>query len=643
MEIMERDPTNTRYKEAVSLEQQNAIETYSPDQLHDIILNLENIVGLSRKGDVFAPLRIGFDLFCKASDLDENGFPKCFDIDQINETHRRQQAYLLKMFNHCKTVEMNDSFPDASGDTMTLIDRIKRLLMMSNDAHDQLRLYIRQTTRINYPTIEVGKDIFCSSTIPDEDEDRNPYQESILYMLTTAYKLGFRRYRKECYEQIRNTRAWKPVMTIKSFIYAYTPKESKYEQWKNITAKGTMVKDVDNFLCNCIDIQFPDIVKNRHVWSFKNGLFSCKVWDPVTERYTTRFYSYDSPEFATLDPTIISSKYFDQDFTYHENVSDWYKIETPAMQQILDFQKFPEEVCRWMYVFAGRLMFDVGDMDQWQIIPFFKGIARSGKSTLIVKVFKKFYDSEDVKTLSNNVERKFGLGSIYDAFMFIAPEIKGDLCLEQAEFQSMVSGEDISIARKYEQAVSITWKTPGILAGNEVPGWKDNSGSIIRRLLTFNFGKQVQFADPKLDTKLDLELPDIMQKCARAYLEYAQKYSDADIWTVVPQYFKDVQNQIAMVTNSLQHFLSSEKIVFGEDLICPQKVFIILFNQHCQENNLGRFKFNPDFCAGPFSSRNLELVTTSMTYRGKHFAMSPFVKGMDFTPDAVAEINLNDY
>ena len=63
---------------------------------------------------------------------------------------------------------------------------------------------------------------------------------------------------------------------------------------------------------------------------------------------------------------------------------------------------------------------------------------------------KKFYESEDVRTLSNNVERKFGLSSIYDGFMFIAPEVKGDLCLEQAEFQSLVSGEDISIACKHK-------------------------------------------------------------------------------------------------------------------------------------------------------------------------------------------------
>lgn len=145
--------------------------------------------------------------------------------------------------------------------------------------------------------------------------------------------------------------------------------------------------------------------------------------------------------------------------------------------------------------------------------------------------------------------------------MFIAPEVKGDLCLEQAEFQSMVSGEDVSIAQKYEKARSVEWKTPGILGGNEVPNWKDNSGSVLRRLLTFNFGKQVKDADPHLDEKLDAEIPVILLKCVKGYLEYSQKYSDQNIWNVVPKYFKGIQNQVAMVTNSLQNF-------------CPQKRFI---------------------------------------------------------------------
>ena len=275
------------------------------------------------------------------------------------------------------------------------------------------------------------------------------------------------------------------------------------------------------------------------------------------------------------------------------------------------------------------MCYDTTDIDKWQVIPFLKGIAGSGKSTIITKICKKFYDSEDVRTLSNNIERKFGLSSLYDGFMFIAPEVKGDLCLEQAEFQSMVSGEDVSIAQKYEKARSVEWKTPGILGGNEVPNWKDNSGSVLRRLLTFNFGKQVKDADPHLDEKLDAEIPVILLKCVKGYLEYSQKYSDQNIWNVVPKYFKGIQNQVAMVTNSLQNFLSSEKVHYSIDFCVTQKYFIEVFNRHCADNNLGRVKFNPDFFAGPFSSRDLSVSTEPRKHNGINYTNTPFIIGLD--------------
>jgi hypothetical protein len=275
-------------------------------------------------------------------------------------------------------------------------------------------------------------------------------------------------------------------------------------------------------------------------------------------------------------------------------------------------------------------------MNSWQVIPFLKGIARSGKSTLITKVCKKFYDTEDVRTLSNNIEKKFGLWSIHDGFMFISPEVKGDLALEQAEFQSMVSGEDVSIARKNDKALSMTWNVPGILAGNEVPGYRDNSGSVLRRLVTWNFGRQVAKADPKLDEKLDAEIPAIVCKCIRAYLEYSQRHNNEDIWNVLPEYFKGVQSEVAKLTNPLQHFLSSEKMVFGQDKFIPQKLFISAFNAHCIENLLGRCKFNPDIYAGPFSAREIEVRTDTCVYNGTAYTAQAVIYGLDIVASELA-------
>ena len=613
------------------------IDSKTPDDIHQLLLILEENIGLTKKGDSCAALSIGFDLFCRNVEKDQNGLPKVYDEDIIHENHRHQQRHLIALFHRCTSEE--GLYPDVNGEEMKLVDRVKRLIVMNNDAFDQVILYIRQNTRINYPTVVQGENIYRCTTIDGDDEKLTSFQQILLYLLNNASVLSMMRYKGQCCQQIGNTRAWKPMMSISDYVYLYTQKETKYDMWKNLTSKGTMVKDVVNFMTNCRDVQFPEIQKNRNVWSFKNGLFIGRYWNG--EQFTHKFMPYDSEEFKQFDPTVTSCKYFDQEFTNYDHLEDWYDVPTPHMQTILSYQEFPEDVSRWMYVMAGRLMYDVNDLDQWQIIPFFKGIARSGKSTLIVKVFKKFYESDDVKILSNNSERKFGLSSIYDSFLFISPEVKGDICLEQAEFQSIVSGEDVSIARKYETALSVQWKTPGVFAGNEVPGWKDNSGSVIRRFLPFNFVKQVQDADPRLDEKLNTEIPAIMYKCVRAYLEYSRKYANKDIWNVVPKYFKDAQNQLAMVTNSLQHFMSSEKIKYGTDLCCPQKLFVQMFNQHCQENNLGKFKFNPDFYAGPFSTKDITVKTMSTTYSGKQYIMQPFVCGLDVIQETV-EFN-DDY
>jgi hypothetical protein len=199
----------------------------------------------------------------------------------------------------------------------------------------------------------------------------------------------------------------------------------------------------------------------------------------------------------------------------------------------------------------------------------------------------------------------------------------------------MVSGEDVSVAVKNKTAVSIEWKVPGVLGGNEVPNWKDNSGSVLRRILPWNFSKQVRDADPQLDEKLDRELPIILLKCVRAYLDYSNKYRNKDIWNVVPEYFKKIQKQVAMVASTLHNFLESTNIIYGKDLFVPQKLFVQVFNTHCAANNLGKHKFNQDFYAGPFSSRDIEVREEVVTYKGRTYPRQPIVYGLDVVEESL--------
>ena len=588
--------------EALAQLQKEHIQSMKDEQVYITVDRFEEAWSL-KTNDFRNARELGYRQFIHSENFDEHGnpIPNRIDVLAIKGNRDRQRTYLINLKNHIRDLKIHKK--ELNDDGITMVKRINNILKQLSDGYENIRRHYTSFERVDNPTAQPQ---FTSngdpSTMDEEEiEKATPFQKCLLYSLDQTYKAGYRRYKGQCCEEIRTveghrTRAWQPKFTIE---------------------------------------QFPEITKRRHVWSFKNGVFVGKEWIPDRGVYDCCFYPYESQEFRCLDPTIIACKYFDQQFDDFSHIEKWQDIPTPWFDSVLQYQKFDEEVCNWAYVMGGRLCYDVGELDGWQVIPFFKGIARSGKSTLITKVFKKFYENEDVGTLSNNIEKKFGLSAIKDSFMFIAPEVKGDLALEQAEFQSMVSGEDVSVAVKNKTAVSIEWNVPGVLGGNEVPNWKDNSGSVLRRILAWNFSKQVREADPQLDEKLNRELPIILLKCVKAYLDYSNKYRDKDIWNVVPEYFKKIQKQVAMVASTLHNFLESTNIVFGKELFVPQKLFIQVFNQHCQANNLGKPKFNPDFYAGPFSSRDIDVREEVVNYKGRSYPKQPVIYGLDVVEESL--------
>lgn len=228
-------------------------------------------------------------------------------------------------------------------------------------------------------------------------------------------------------------------------------------------------------------------------------------------------------------------------------------------------------------------------------------------STILTKVVKLIYESCDVGVLSNNIEKKFGLSALSEKFMFVGPEIKGNLSLEQSEFQSLISGEDIQIAEKHKLAKSVVWKVPGFMAGNEVPSYTDNAGSVSRRLLVFKFDKKVQKGDTRLGKKLLKELPYIMQACNKAYHEAVNNLGETDIWNCVPEYFKKTKEAMAENTNALTNFLKSDKVKMDSTLYVRERIFVQAFNEHCHANNLGNHKWSNDYYLGPFETFNIRV------------------------------------
>jgi phage/plasmid-associated DNA primase len=247
-------------------------------------------------------------------------------------------------------------------------------------------------------------------------------------------------------------------------------------------------------------------------------------------------------------------------------------------------------------------------------------------------VIKLFFETCDVGIMSNNIESKFGISALHDKMIVCAPEVRNDLKLDQAEFQSMVSGEEISVAVKHQNAFTIEWKVPMVMAGNEIPNWADASGSIQRRLVVFDFGVPVTAGDMKLDAKLYSELPRIIRKANKAYLEAVSKHASENIWKILPDYFAGTREAIARSTNFVENFLASEHVIFGPDLVVPFADFKSALKDYAITNGLMTKSFTSETFHGPFARKNIKVLDQqSMEYNGRKMN-TVFLRGISFKP-----------
>ena len=130
-----------------------------------------------------------------------------------------------------------------------------------------------------------------------------------------------------------DTHAWERVCDMRDFVYEATRKEVNYDMWLNLTCMRTNVSAAVEHMLSCHDVQLPDLERDRHVFSFEDGIYLAA---------DDRFVAYGTPEHAALPSGLVAAKFFDLPFrrvTDAEDVDDWYHdIKTPHLQSILDYQ-----------------------------------------------------------------------------------------------------------------------------------------------------------------------------------------------------------------------------------------------------------------------------------------------------------------
>lgn len=408
------------------------------------------------------------------------------------------------------------------------------------------------------------------------------------------------------YEPLKNE--GKPC-TIRDFVLMekYTGELYNHTMF-SIRSNDASLSKVTDFLADTCSNLIPTIELDRTVFSFPNYVYFAR---------TNTFLPHNE-----VPPGVAAISFRDQEFTghlYHDK--DWRDIPTPELDSIFLTQGMSRDVIEVFYVMAGRMIYALNDSkDNWQTMIFLYGKAGTGKSVLIEDVICQIFPSGFVRQAANDIEAQFGLSSLYDALIWYALEVDDKFNMDQAQFQSIITGEIVSVSIKGKTARDVVWTAPGIMAGNNFPGFMDAHGSIRRRMLVFHFPIDIT---SKLDSskgkKIRNEFPSILYKLNRAYHEWAEKFDGRGLWAegVLPDYFRETQKAMMRNTNGIFAFLESDAVLIGPDLFCPLDNFVSALTKFISGSVYKKIENVRDALVDPLQRIGARIERTLRTWHGE--------------------------
>lgn len=413
------------------------------------------------------------------------------------------------------------------------------------------------------------------------------------------------------------THYYRHACDISEFIYdAIYPYAHHTAQFMQLTDRPTTPKAVVQYLASCKDDSLPFLNRSRSVFAYLNGVYDAE---------TDRFYLYEKNDewpyvAADLSLDVVACNYLDHVFDYQtyedelQTRDNPLDIQTEHCQKIYDSQEFEPDVCLWSYASIGRLLFPVGKLDNWQYFLFHKGTAGSGKSTLLT-LASAFYHPDDVGLLMTEGQQNFSIEHLYNKYVFFCMDADEKMTLSQTRWNQMVSGEMVSIERKFKISLTVKWETGGAFAGNGYPPWVDRGGNVSRRFLVFLHEKMVTNVDPMLMDKCRRELPAFMKKCVACYHYVRNRFGNRGIWDegVLPAYFHNTKKDLQAATNTLQSFLQSDdQCSLGPTKSCDLSLFRNQFHLFCTKLHVTPTKLTGDTVAPVWKSHNITTVIPDM-------------------------------
>ena len=580
--------------------------------------------------------------FARLFGCEEDALPNADDLTKISQELDDEAVGILRMMNSTGLEAL-----DANAAAM-----IRIIFLKLNAVHNMVQPFLdyKAASLMQGMDFQDGNQgLWRFKQFKDVGaKDPGPNARLKIYALRDLASMSIKRYQKDLVIPLMVPSTKEPgvlrtscALTYYSSIHDYVKHLSgirlhNIQVWTDIAeAPGISALDnLEKYLIGGADPEVPEIVKQREVISFSNGVYLLDK---------NKFVDYDdAPRIFPRHNYPVAAKHHDVPFdATMTNVVDLMSIPTEDMEKIMNTQQWSFAVKFWFYVLCGRMLYDLGKYDDWQVVAFLKGLAGTGKS-VILNFISSIYDDSDVGILSNTVEKQFGLGFIVDKFIAIADDIRKNMQLDQSEFQNAVSGNGLSCAVKYKEPKIIKPSRCVMLwSGNEPPDFHDNSGSVGRRFVPFLFDKIVDRPDGELADRLKREMPAFICKTNRCYRYMVQMSHHRGIWTMLPREFRLQREELTATSNALIGLLDGNSGMIRrarigenpESIYMPLDHLLIAVNAYAQSHNLEKPRWGPDYYRGPLALIGAviapELERKNYPRNTQHIKKGKYVYGID--------------
>ena len=473
------------------------------------------------------------------------------------QKQKEEQENLYNLFRMCEKVGRITEDTELSyeeEDARQVIDKIERIM---TDCRELVMNCV--TAKLNMNN-ETSRNIKKSAPLRwiqtgVTDETRDNGQNVILYIVKDLERKGLRKKDGNVYSQLYvdgfPTGYWKEMCTIAQYISQQCT-EINYNVWKMLTSSRDRTREIAEYISTSVQPRVKEVEVDRFRVVFNDGIYMMDQdmfyyfrdrphWARIAEQINeqrkqlkqqlaSRGKKLSIEDAVPPDESRAAMTYFEQPFKAWDASVRCMDLPTPDTDQILKDQHLNEDTMEWFYAFTGRLWYPLGRLDNWQCAKAIVGVAKNGKSTWC-RIVRRVIPDDKTKNMSGKPEEVFGIASFADAYLCIVSEMKKEFAksFNTADFQCMITGEEVAYARKNKDAVTKKWTTNFLLCGNESADWASTSGSMERRIMPFEWPYRLKKADTRLYDRIMRNMGPFIRKANCCYYTKVTLYEDVDI------------------------------------------------------------------------------------------------------------------